>query len=297
MTDAKPLSHEPPSRPGEVLSHRLGGRIRVLETWFDEDPASLDHVDLWVSHRRSQPVSAWGWLYFYTLHVDLTQSPQALLKNLRASTAKGIRLARDNDNLTCAFNTSPTEADIEAFARHYDEHPLRQDQNPVDRARLLALKKAGFVNLAEVHTTEGTVLVRHFLLCHERSAIVEPVYQVSLLYWNAADPEKAKAIGRANRFLYFSEFLFYRERGYRIYDQNGWYAGTEDQKRLQINLFKEGFNGRIHPRFDCEEPVSLRGWAYVTLKTLKRWLLEPETRKEHRRRRHKAPRLPQVVQA
>jgi hypothetical protein len=275
-----------------LLSARLGGRIRIVETWFDEDPVALKDVDVWISYRRSEPVSSDGWLYFYTIQIDLTLSPEELLKNMRRSTMKEILAARDKDKLTSLFNTSPSDEDIEAFALHFDENPLIKGQGPVDRNRLLALKKTGLVNLAEVRDSEGTIIVSHFLLCHRRSGIVQPCYQVSLLYRNSTDTNKAHAIGRANRFLYYSEFLFYKAQGFRIYDQNGWYAGLEDEKRLKINMFKEGFGGRILYGYDCEKAVSPLGWIYLMLRAAKRRLFQSEKMKEIRRRRLKAPHLP-----
>ena len=284
------------SLEGQLLSTHLGGKIRAVETWFDEDPVSFKGVDVWICYRRSHPVSSRGWLYFYTIQMDLNLSPEALLKKMRESTMRDILAARDKDKLTTLFNTSPSEDDIDAFARHYDENPLIEGQSPIDRGRLRALKSTGLVNLAEVQDMEGTVLVRHFLQCHKRSGIVQPCYQVSLLYRNADDPAKKRTIGRANRFLYYSEFLFYKAQGFQIYDQNGWYAGIEDEKRLKINLFKEGFGGRILYGYDCEKAVSLRGWIYLMLRAIKRCLLQPEKQKDIRRRRKKAPRLPEGTQ-
>ena len=74
---------ETPTPDGQVRSTRAGGRIQVVETWFDDEPASLKNVDVWICYRRSHPVSARGWLYFYTIHVDLTLAPETLLKKMR----------------------------------------------------------------------------------------------------------------------------------------------------------------------------------------------------------------------
>ena len=44
----------PPLLQGQIRSTRQGGRVRVVESWFDDDPASLQGYDIWVSHRRSR---------------------------------------------------------------------------------------------------------------------------------------------------------------------------------------------------------------------------------------------------
>jgi len=276
---------------GRISGTRWGGKIRAIETWFDDDPESLAGYDVWISHQRSQPLSAGGWHYRYTLFVDLLQSEQALLGGMRRGTAREIRNAQTRDGFVCTFNEAPTAEDLVAFAAFYDAYPLHPDQPPMDRVRLGEFHQAGFLKFAEVRDPDGAVLVRHGVLGHDRSGIAQPVYQVSA-YHQAADQAQANAIGRANRLLYYREFLFYKERGYRIYDLNGWYTGTEDAKRLRINLFKEGFRGKVCCGFDCEEAVSLRGRVYVVLKTLKRWLFQPELAREFRRLRTKPKKLP-----
>ncbi|MDP1831457.1 MAG: hypothetical protein Q8K67_05315 [Geothrix sp.] len=268
----------------------MGGRIRVVETWYDDEPASFEGFDLWVCHQRPQPVSPRGWLYFYSIHMDLTQTREALLANLHKSTAKAIRQAENQESLSCAFNTAPSEAEVAAFVALYDASPRTHGQDPMDRGRIQALHQAGLLHLSSVSDADGGVLVRHALLNHEHSSIIQMFVHVSK-YLTAKDPAEARALGRANRFLFFQEFLFYKEQGYRAYDLNGWYAGVEDEKRLQINQFKEGFGGRILYGFECEEALSPRGRVYLWLRGLKQRLFQPEKMKEIRRRREKAPRL------
>ena len=275
---------------GLLMSSRLGGRVRVVESWYGADPESFDGCDLWVSHQRPQPVSPGRWLYFYTIHVDLTLEPDVLLSNMRKNTSREIRNAQDRDGLSCLINPTPSNGDLEDYAAFYDANPRTQDQAPLEMVRLRMLAKAGLVHLARVSDAEGTVLAQHCLLSHQRSDTIQLSSLVSLHH---GDEHKSRgsAIGRANRWLFYREFLFYKERGFRIYDLNGWYAGTEDEKRLKINLFKEGFRGKILYGYDCEEPVSLKGKAYLVLQSAKRRLFQPEKVKDLERRRQKAPLL------
>lgn len=277
--------------PGQVESDRWGGRVRVLETWFDEDPASREGYDLWSCHQRSSPVAEGRWLYFYTLHVDLSPDPETILANMRKNTARDIRAAEAKDGLTWTVLEAPTAADLEAFARFHDENPRAQGQLPAPRERLKALHDAGLVQLSQVQDRTGRVLVRHALLPFPRSGILQLNAMVSLRP-EEGDKALAGAVGRANRWLFYQEFRHYRDRGFRTYDLNGWYAGLTDEKRLRINQFKEGFRGRILYGYDCEEPLTLKGRVYLALAALKR-LLHPAQLSEIRRRRQKAPSLPE----
>jgi hypothetical protein len=291
MSHPQALPPEPGAATGQVRTTRAGGRIRVLETWFDDDPESLRGCDLWLSHQRSRPVSSRRWLYFYSPFVDLTQPAEALLAGMRKNVAREIRQAQERDDLSCAINTSPTEEDLETFARFYDANPHTPGQPPLDRVRLGELGRAGLVHLSTVHNPELEAMTWHCLLCHGRSRIIQ-VQAMATPYHGVLDKTWAAALGRANRWLFHQEFLYYRDQGFSLYDLNGWYAGVEDEKRLQINRFKEGFRGRVQFGYDGEEPVTLKGWVYLAFKALRR-LLQPDLAKDRRRRRQKAPLLPE----
>lgn len=285
MSDAPPL-------PGQVLSARLRGRIRALETWLDDEPASLAGCDLWVCHQRTRPLDCGEWTYFYTLHLDLGQAEEQLLAGMRKNTAREIRQAEKRDGLTCSFNTIPADAEMEAFAAFFDANRSTGTQQAMDRERLLALRQAGLLHLAQACDPAGEILAWHGLLCHPRTATVQLWCMVSPQHH--ADRTQAAAIARANRWLFYREFLHYQQQGIRIYDFNGWYAGTEDAKRLGINQFKEGFGGRLRYGFDCQQPLTLRGRVYLLLKAIHRRLFQPEQLRDWRRRRRKAPRRPEL---
>jgi len=280
---------------GQIRSTRWGGRIQAIESWFDDDPLSKAGHDIWISHQRSRPISRWSWHYRYTLLVDLGLSAEALLAGMNRTTAREVRKGETKDGFTCVFIPAPTEADLEAFAQAFDANPNTPEQPPMDRERMRELHRAGFLHFSEARSADGTVLVRHGVLCHRRSGIAQPYYQVSS-YHQVVDPAQANTIGRANRWLYYREFLYFKAEGYHTYDLNGWYTGVDDEKRLKINQFKEGFRGRIWCGYDCEVAISLRGWFYVVFKTLKRWLFQREKARELWRLRRRPVRLPDGIE-
>jgi hypothetical protein len=276
---------------GRIWSWRWGGRVRILESWFDDDPPSRKGADIWISHQRSKPLSRWCWHYRYTLFIDLTQSAEALMEDLNRTTAREVRKAETKDGFTVHFNPSPTDEDIQVFADAFDASPNTPDQPPMERDRLWELHRAGFLHLSQVRNAAGEIVVWHGVLRHRRCGIAQPYYQVSV-YHQATDSATAGAIGRANRWLYYREFLYFKEQGFQVYDLNGWYTGIEDEKRLKINQFKEGFGGRGRLGYDNEQPVTLKGWFYFIFKTLKRWVLLREQARELARLRKPPVRVP-----
>jgi hypothetical protein len=282
-----------PAAPVSLRGTRAGGRIRVLETWFDEDPESLAGVDVWMAYRRSRPVSEAGWQYFYTLRNDLRAAPEQLLAGMRKSTARGVKLAMGALGFRCEFNDAPSPADLAEYADFHDANPLRPGQAPVDRERLRALGATGSLCLARTVDPDGAPLIRRVLQRFPVSGVVQPILQAST-YQNDADGTRGQALGNANRLLYYQEFLHFRELGLRTYDHNGWYSGLEDEKRLAINQFKESFGGEVGYGYDCEEPASLRGRMFLALQALRRRLLQPERQRDWCRRRRKAPSRPEL---
>ncbi|BDU71774.1 hypothetical protein [Mesoterricola silvestris] len=290
-----PLTREP-APVGQVRTARRGGRIRVVETWFNDDPPSLDGVDVWIAHQRPERLTPWGWHYRYTLMVDLAASAEEILARMNKTARQEIRKSIKDGEFTCTFIPSPTEAQMEAFADAYDAHPIHSDAPRLERERLRELFSAGNLQISECRDASGTILVWHGVLGHKRAGIAQPVYQISN-YHQSADQASANTTGRANRVLYYQEFVYYKEQGYAHYDLNGWYTGSEDAKRLKINKFKEAFRGRLSHGFDCEEALTLRGWAYVTFRTLKRWFFMKGRADELRRLRKKPVlNLPEYLQ-
>jgi hypothetical protein len=280
----------PPRNSAQIKGARLGGRIKTLETWFDEDPQALDGYDLLICHQRSKPLAPRRWMYFYTILIDLTLEPEELFNKMNKTTIKEIKRAKDKDKLVYFFIDSPKHHEIEEFSSLFDMHPRTKEQLPIDRNRLHTLNEIGLLRISKIQTQDGTNLIWRCNLAHESQRRVQPLFAASL-HHASSEREIISLVGRANRLLHYSEMLHFKNQGFLLYDFNGWYAGVDDEKRLQINRFKEGFGGRIVYGYDCEEPLTLGGWVYIILRAIKQRLFQPDEVREIRRRRQKAPRL------
>lgn len=263
-------------------------RIRFVEVWFDDMPPSLKECDILICHQRKKPFSEKRWLYFYTIRVDINIAPEILLGRMRKSTITQIRQARDRDGINCTFYLMPTLKEINEFSDFIDANPPIPGQDIVDRSNLEMLNQAEILGLSKAQTSDGKDLVWHCLICHRRQGCARLMYSASL-HHNNLDKSLKNLNGRANRFLYYSEMLFLKERDFGVYDFGGWYAGSTDKKRLQINNFKEGFGGKIVCGYDCEEPFSLKGKAYLFLRNGLKRLTDPGAFNEMKRRRQKVP--------
>jgi hypothetical protein len=267
---------------GRLTERRAGGLVKVLELWFDDVPDSTRGFDLLVCHQRSAWLHPRRWLYYNTLLFDLTRTPEQLLADTNRTTNREIRKARDQDGVVCGFEDAPDPAALEAFVAYYNANVADTGRQPLTLDGLERYRRAGLLGLCWAKAADGTVLVRRTNVCHAGQGRVRGLFGVSL---ETADHDLRTLAGRANRLLHHMEMLHYRELGYRVYDFGGWYTGTEDPKRLAINRFKAGFGGRPVQGYDCEQPISLVGWAYYLARLLADRLFRPDRLKERARRR------------
>lgn len=276
---------------GSITSERACGQIKVLEVWFDDMPSSVNGYDLLVCHQRTQPLTPSRWLYFYTILLYLTRTDAELLAEMAKGTAYEVKRARDKDGVKCSFSSSPTPDEVDEFVAFYELNAYSYEQGYTLRDRLLALYHAALLGLSWASGPDDNRLVWHAYICHERQHRARLLYSTSLQQAKI-DQAMRNLVGRANRYLHYSDMIELKEHGYQLYDFGGWYAGIEDGKRLQINKFKEGFGGQIVYEYDCEEPLTPRGWAYYICRTIWQRLFDPKTINEIRRRREKAPLAP-----
>jgi len=266
-----------------ITSTRLGGRIRVLEQWFEETPQDVSGYDLVVHYQKSHPSPAWSCLYHYTILIDIDQPPKELLAQMKNGNAQQIRSALGKDRLSCVFFSSPTSDVIFEFTSFFNAN-LDPGEGRKDREDLEVLAKSGILGLSKIQAEDGATLVWHCYVCHpgQRRCRCNSSKSVKDL---SGDSRSRNLLGRANRLLHYQDMLTLREMGIKWYDFGGWYPGDGDQKRANINRFKEGFGGRVVLEYECTQMVTLAGRAYFAFRLLKWALRDRELFRDYLRRR------------
>jgi len=227
------------------------------EVWFDEQPGDTRSTDWILYHQRSCAVPGAKCKYFYTYLVDLSQSREQLLAQLNEDTAYKIRRARDRDKIICECCDPNDPAVIDRFEEMYNPFAASKGLRPLERERIDSMASAGALDLSAAKDSQGDVLVYHANYRNQHRAT--ELYLPSL-YRKLANSAARNAIGRANRYLTWSDILRYQEQGLRYFDFGGWYPGTTDQALLKINEFKRGFGGQVMREYRCEQILTLKGW-------------------------------------
>lgn len=226
------------------------------EVWFDNEPDNGQPVDWVLYQQRSHPVPRSKMRYFHTFVIDLTQSCEQLQAQLNEDTAYKIRRARDRDKITCECHDPRDPAAMDRFEQMYNQFAAMKGLCPLDRARMEGLAAAGVLDLSVAKDPQGNALVYHANYRDPRRATA---LELPSLYRNLSDSKERNLIGRANRYLTWSDIMRYKEQGLKYFDFGGWYHG-DDPGLLKINEFKRGFGGRVLREYQCEQIRTLKGW-------------------------------------
>lgn len=235
------------------------------EIWYDEEPDQARAVDWLCYQQRSEPVEGLPATTFYTRVIDLDQSRQQLLAGLNRDTTYKIRRARERDGVICEGCNPGDPVVMDRFEQMFNAFAALKGRTPLNRARMEGLAAAGVLDLSVAKDPQGNTLVYHanYRDCRRATSLELPS-----LYRKSSDPAERNFISRANRFLMWSNILRYQEQGLKGFDFGGWYLGSTDQARLDINRFKEGFGGRIVREYNSEAILSLKGRLVLAIAAL-----------------------------
>ena len=243
------------------------------EVWFEDEPGDNLSADWILYNQRPTPVPGADCRYFHTYCIDLAQSCEQILGRFNEDTAYKIRRARDRDKIICECCDSSDPAVIDQFEAVYNPFAALKGLLPLNRARVDSMVAAGALDLSVAKDSQGNALVYHANYRDQHRAT--ELYLPSL-YRKLSNSAARNMIGRANRYLIWSDMLRYKEQGLKYFDFGGWYPGTTDQALLKINEFKRGFGGEVMREYRCEKILTLKGWLVLQVaRSLKQSKLFP----------------------
>ncbi len=87
-------------------------------------------------------------------------------------------------------------------------------------------------------------LVMHLYLVDYIGKRVTLSYSASLFRYEKLSTVK-NIIGNANRFLHYNDMIYFKSKGFKIYDLGGYAKDTNDSEKKGINFFKDSFGGEF----------------------------------------------------
>jgi hypothetical protein len=236
-------------------------RLRVAEVFFDG--AGTDIVDIVRYKFRPIPVPGSRWAKFYSLWLNLDNTPNCLLAGMSRATRSQIRRA-EREGLCYEFSSTPSTSLVEQFFDFYDSFAKSKNlESSVDRRRILGLLSQNALDLSRISSPNGRVLVWHANLRSGKYACC--LHSASL--FRREEKTMAAYIGRANRLHHWSDILRFRDEGFATYDFGGWYPGTQDQALLRVNRFKKSFGGELVVQYNCDQGLTWKGILALWLRS------------------------------
>jgi lipid II:glycine glycyltransferase (peptidoglycan interpeptide bridge formation enzyme) len=90
----------------------------------------------------------------------------------------------------------------------------------------------------------GNPIIVHSYLMDKNLKRTRLLHSLSLSE-SIADKSVRAMYGRANRQLHYMDIVYYKEKGYLVYDLGGYAYNSLDNKLQGINKFKDGFGGEL----------------------------------------------------
>ena len=214
--------------------------VNVDEFYFEFVPPS-ECRDVCAGLCLSQPIS--GWLAYprSTRIIDLSASPELLLKSCSRNNRYKIKRARQSDNVeTGVSRRSLASTKSQSSVSTTTPSPRAKASHRFGVAKLDAMASAGKLVISAAVDGDGDVLATHAYLFEQHRARLT---HSASLFRLQADPAQRNRIGRVNRLLHWDDIVRFRELGSSAYDMGGWYTGNRSDALLPDQLVQEGVRG------------------------------------------------------
>ena len=207
--------------------------------------------------------------YFYshihtTLHIFLSKNESEIFENFEKNTKYEINRAKNKDNITIRSLNLPEEKQL--FYDFYSVFSEQKKLPPLGTRETDLLIEAGKFLIRAAFCADGTLLVMHsYILSNNRARLAHS----ASLFRDSGDNAFRTLTGRANRLLHWEDIVYFRQKGYSIYDLGGINTDKTNSETLSINKFKECFGGTVVNEYNSLLPVSLKGLFYILYKKIK----------------------------
>jgi hypothetical protein len=209
--------------------------------------------------------------------VDLSQTPDQMLRKMKSHTRYKLRRAAEKDQLTYEHTNGREGTSIDLFSDHYDAHAAYKGLPHTSRTRYRILAQAGALDLSFIRDQAGDIL-------SASSCLVLPKrirgLHLGVAFRAASDPARRSMIGRANRYLRWLDMLRFKNAGVQWFDFGGWYTGSADPSRLRVNEWKAEFAGTVVQEFSGNQPLSFKGQLVCAYQS---WRARAWSHRERRR--------------
>ncbi len=185
---------------------------------------------------------------------NLEQDAEAIFAHMKKETRRLVRYAEKE----CADRYRQWNGDLETLDMICDLHDRFAAYKGLarsDRTFLHTAARAGLLEASWVLDADGEPSA--WRVYYQAKPRIRPIRGGSR-YFSKENSGGRQAVGRATRYLVWRDMLRFRDAGFTLYDQGGWYVGP-DRALNKVNDFKEEFGVQVVERYDCIRAATWRG--------------------------------------
>jgi lipid II:glycine glycyltransferase (peptidoglycan interpeptide bridge formation enzyme) len=203
---------------------------------------------------------------FYTLFIDLNEDEEVIFSRFEKNTKYEINRAINKDGI--AIETFNAKTDRQLFYDFYNQFAMTKEREPIDtRETDLLIDNNMFIIRAA--SLDNEYMVFHsYAIANRRARLMHS----ASLFREADDNTRRNLIGRANRLLHWEDIRYFKNLKFAIYDLGGIAMDKSNTQGQAINKFKECFGGTLVKEYKTWIPITLKGWALVCYKAIRRKL-------------------------
>lgn len=195
--------------------------------------------------------------HFYTIKIDITQSPEKIFEKISRSTRREINKAQKDPEFHIEVIEKPSDGELVDFMEYYNRF-ARAKRIPLVNYRLIRLLRDqnAFV-IAYIRDKNNKIWYCNTAILDEGNTI-RGLYGCSELPWTCKNEEKRK-IGYAGRYLEYHLFLLGKEKGCKTADLGGIIKDAQVNTMDGINQYKRGFGGVEYLEYKFYYPKTFKG--------------------------------------
>ena len=193
---------------------------------------------------------------YKTLHIDLTQSEDQLLKDMAKNNRYKVNRFFSKDKFNCQIISEPNIDMINTFASFYNVFAASKGLSTCNTQKIKRLtEKSGIIfSVVKDHNLKE-ICYHSYIVNGMRARLYHTVSQ----FREIKDNKERNLIARANRGLHWFDMKYFKSEGYQIYDMGGLADLNKYPEMASINKFKKDFGGKEIIEYNVYCPNSILG--------------------------------------
>lgn len=228
-----------------IFFKRKAGPLTIVHKYYSNRMDFSDIFRLAVYYQSEFDRKPFGFVSkpFYTILNRLDISEEDIFKGFTSTVRNEVRRS-ERENVQFGFLDN-----LEEFRSFHNNFASAKGCYLADEGLIEGYKDNLLITCAKLNQK---ILVAHAYLCDFEAKKVRLLLSSNVRLTEEID---LKFIGRANKYLHYKDFTYFKQQGFLVYDFGGYAYNTTDKQRQGINVFKQAFGGVLVKNSDYQSCI------------------------------------------